>query len=363
MKNLLKKKFKQVSLLTLSLGFCAGLSTASVQNSRAENVLDSGSHFLVRENGVRMAQVGNVTNADGSVTQTYSYTVVPENATTQDVEASVSFIESSDNCSSFVTASVDCDSKTVSITCHQAFDKRIQVVLKSVRYPDKIATIQVDYVKKLLSLKRADVDKTLFIDDINREVDGYYDKKSKLYAYQYLTQEYSIFTVNKEYNFTYDITDSVFEIPKAIEPITHYNPNYQDLSMDREDSSASTLTQFNPDKMIDTEKRLYEQYVFWTDPLKNLIVNALQTNTYPTAQEIWDVNNTKAWHSYLEKSKRATDMFCQIHVLMDFNCVEDSSKKVKNADEKFLFYLPDYTFFAKQIVQVGSIAVDDRLSF
>jgi len=108
---------------------------------------------------IRVQEMSTGTDGSGHVTKTFSYSVSPTNADDTIVYSIAWSTEdathTSSNLSSYVTAALDTVAETCTLTCLQAFDSQITLTIKSYQTPSAAGTVQIEYLRKVLSITSA----------------------------------------------------------------------------------------------------------------------------------------------------------------------------------------------------------------
>lgn len=105
----------------------------------------------VESNYIQLRTLKVAALESGNIEKTISYTVTGNQETYNDFYVQVSFFDSSSGVDQYLTASVDNESKIITLNCLQAFNKQIYVDLISSINPKVSARITCDYKEKLLS--------------------------------------------------------------------------------------------------------------------------------------------------------------------------------------------------------------------
>jgi len=145
-------------LLLISTFVCVvGVATSGIDNP-SSNIKNEDStidgNFSVVEHGVKLKKLAAGTTAEGYTTQTFSYSVEPDNATNQNVTAVVSYSDGT-SCSSVMSVSVNDTSKIITLTCKGAFNKVINCKVTSSANSSANATLTVNYIKKFIKFNQA----------------------------------------------------------------------------------------------------------------------------------------------------------------------------------------------------------------
>ena len=115
----------------------------------------------IQEKGGMKLKLKSISTLDsGGVIKTFTYTITPSNATNQSVNVGVAWANDSDSSTDddsfktdktvtdYLTISKDEGTKTITLTCKQAFASVIQATVTSVDNPEASAFVKVDYRKK-----------------------------------------------------------------------------------------------------------------------------------------------------------------------------------------------------------------------
>lgn len=115
----------------------------------------------IQEKGGMKLKLKSISTLDsGEVIKTFTYTITPSNATNQSVNVGVAWandsVSSTDDDSfkadktvtDYLTISKNEGTKTITLTCKQAFASVIQATVTSVDNPEASAVVKVDYRKK-----------------------------------------------------------------------------------------------------------------------------------------------------------------------------------------------------------------------
>lgn len=115
----------------------------------------------IQEKGGMKLKLKSISTLDsGEVIKTFTYTITPSNATNQSVNVTVAWadesVSSTDDDSfktdkivtDYLTISKNEETKTITLTCKQAFASVIQATVTSVDNPEAMAIVKVDYRKK-----------------------------------------------------------------------------------------------------------------------------------------------------------------------------------------------------------------------
>nr|MCR5348888.1 hypothetical protein [Bacilli bacterium] len=99
----------------------------------------------VHAEGMKIKRLSSVTNQDGSIANTYSYSITPANATRKDMTISIAWNGQTDAViGNFLTATIDSSAQTFTITKLADFGTQAKVTIQSVSNEDVKAEILVD---------------------------------------------------------------------------------------------------------------------------------------------------------------------------------------------------------------------------
>lgn len=142
-------------------------------------------------NGIRIKQSTSGKNSSGYDYITFSYSISPTNAT-KSISAFLKYIDGT-NCSDVINSSVDFNAKTITLTCKQAFNKQIKLVVSIVDQPDIYAEALIDYERKAIGASYEGYGDYSFVSN------GLNNKSFNLY--EYININYGdVFTIDKTYN-------------------------------------------------------------------------------------------------------------------------------------------------------------------
>lgn len=189
------------SLIIAGIGVYVGINNKTtnetIDNGNSLSNDSSLSSEVIKNEGLDIHFVNERTNDDGSVTQTFKYEVTPENATNKDVRVQIEY-ETGYECNDVISYTKNVTMQRIEITCHKAFDTPIRVTLFSLSNEDVYATVMLQYEKKLLMVDASCRD-LLWGEDFTT-----FDKSLMI------TTEYSVFTLDKEYTFTYEVVEFIY---------------------------------------------------------------------------------------------------------------------------------------------------------
>lgn len=128
-----------------------------VESANSTNADDNDISTTIRASGVSVKMLSDGVNTYGQKTKTFSYEVTPSNATNQDVNATLSWSNSSvsSQLSNYLTASINKNNKTITITAKQDFGNQATLTVESAENASKYATVTIDCVQKHLGWKTA----------------------------------------------------------------------------------------------------------------------------------------------------------------------------------------------------------------
>ena len=253
-----KQNFKTIFWSLSSLLLITGLSMGFIlkyESSFNNPVIDNQELLTIK-------RTSSITNSDGTETQSFVYSINPENATNQNVILTAKFIDGT-SCDEYITYNSNTDEKTISVTCLKDFSKQILLEVMSESNNSITKTIKIDYEKKLLSISDSGLVIGLGGNPENCDVGPNVSLTTWSYenAVKYLIDtEFSEYTIDKNYTFNF---------------------NFKNCNSDEE---------FLPSNGEYVE--LISMY-FAQDVLENF-------NT-PTADKIWSILDTNDYHSWLKQ--------------------------------------------------------------
>ena len=246
---------------------------------------------------------------------TFSYTITPDNATDQSIIVSLKYqLDNTDIKNNEVSYILDEQTKTITLTCHKAFDKVILFRLTSYQMPDIYAEIELHYQKKVLSIDYVNYDMTI---GGNNSLNNTKDFK----ATSIITPEYSIYTKDKNYTFK----------PKSI-----------DLNYEEQNTAFKLSTNFY-NKLLDLIERKF-----------------LNEENEITSTEIWNLDTSNQNRSYLEKiSKLPRSNNYATIVCYDFEyyCVENPNITINDTQDIYITMNFDFDY-TMHTINVDEINVD-----
>lgn len=171
-----------LTLLLAGVGVMTGLEKQATEEE------------IVKNETIKLKALKKTENADGSVTQTISYSVEPAGATDKSIYVEVmqngQKVTSTDVVSVTTQANAD-GNGTISVTVKQAFNKQYVVNVHSNYDTDIYSSFTIDYEKKLLSLSDGVIhDEPTLTNSYVLSVDKFY------------TANYSLYTKDKKYTYT-----------------------------------------------------------------------------------------------------------------------------------------------------------------
>lgn len=319
MKNTKKTTSKRISgfalaAVALFVGVGGYLVSRSLPADTPVTVDPGLGNGTIITNGMKIRYLSETTNTDGSVTKVYSYTVTPVNADIQSASAVAKYIDDTDP-SAVLTASIDKTEQTISVTCLRAFSKQIVVYVDVTAMDNSTAsgTITFDYVKKILGLEAtADHDTNCYYVG-----NGWSAAKngliSSLAIEEFIMPSYSVYTKDKDYTFS----TSVMAVQYCDETVIE---DYKEYSIS--DATIALLQEALEVKM------------------------KLGNAAYFTPTELWNIDSSNSWHSFLMHVKDADPELNYINFCFytDFYC--DQNHSVKIAEQEYyicLSFAGDYS--------------------
>ncbi len=274
----------------------------------------------IKQNGITIKKLNSVTNQDGSVTKTFTYTISPANATNKAISASAKYSDGT-ACTDVVTVSTNTSNQTISITCKKEFGKVINVTITSLANSSATATIKLNYTKKLKSI--TGIQKEYIIQNVNNTVVSINDL---------FTPNYSLYTKDKSYTF-----------------------RYYDGTVDAE--------RYKTDGgYVDNYK--FSDGTFLDDKLSNLIIEAVRgQSALPTASDIWNLDSSNAYHSWLvstTKKEKESDHIAKYIFSFGVECVETGQTISSGENTGFVTF--DFSTFDYSAKTVGVDSLASELT-
>lgn len=173
---------KSKKLLLCSLLLAGLLTTATGCSTKSE----SG---LVHKDNIEMKLLSTGTDSENHITKTFTYSVLPSNASNPSVGYTLKYADGTD-CSSAIGVSIDEDNKRITLTNLTDFSKQIIFTLYSKENSNIKSSLTIDYEKKL---------KSLDLQDVYYRVDY---QETRTHFSDSIKATYSQFTTNKIYTYT-----------------------------------------------------------------------------------------------------------------------------------------------------------------
>ena len=159
-KNIKLKKLLASSLVIASLFGSFGVGTLlgySINDKTKISFDGSGLETSTIQSGIKVQSLSTATLDTGEMVKSFSYSVEPENATNQEITASLSWnktLTSSDfgyrkDVNDYISFKINKDTKTIDVTCKQPFGTQIALNLISVDNPNAKAVVTCDYKQKI----------------------------------------------------------------------------------------------------------------------------------------------------------------------------------------------------------------------
>ena len=240
-----------------------------IKNPGVIEKIPDDNEVAVNNQGITLKMLNSVTNPDGSITRTFSYSVEPTNATNPNCEITLAYADGSD-CSKIVTAFIDSVKKVISVTNSVPFDKQIILTIYSVDNPSIKSTVTIDYEKKIIGSSFKDLTIS------NNWKDFSFDLKDALEV------QYSIYSLDKEYSFNlltekksifaFTVTDDSLKskYSELLDFIDHYTDYLKDpIAITSEAISNKT---FSPDMWVNIGSELNRENE-WRSLLADTVKN------------------------------------------------------------------------------------------
>lgn len=190
---------------TLGVSYGFGIDYGKNETQETENTEGLETEVTEVKNMV-VKRLSAETLANGDTVQTFSYTITPENATNQNINTAVTYQDDSGEATE-ITASINAEEKTITLTCHSAFNKVILVTLTAADGGGATATITCNYEKKIIGHEAQTF-------TFNFDEDGAANGDIFDYLIQYTDFfEYSKYTIDHDYTNGYmDQTQSAHDL-------------------------------------------------------------------------------------------------------------------------------------------------------
>ena len=152
---------------------------------------------IIKGHGMTLKKLSTTNNSDGSVTKTFSYTILPSDATNKSVIIGFYTSNSYSN-SNYITYSVNSSTQKISVTCKKAFGEQIKLRVQSTDNSSVYSYITLDYQRKVKSITQGQFGSmTLEFSGDSDLIDGDVDLDNGYVKYQFGTLNLdSIYTIN-----------------------------------------------------------------------------------------------------------------------------------------------------------------------
>lgn len=257
--------------------------------------------------GVSVKKLSTSTNSQGQAVQTFNYSVTPANASNQAVTATIKYKDGAD-CSAVMAVTTDTATKTISLTCKGEFAKQITLTVTSAANASATATATVDYEKKIKSVSVVSTD-----------------------------------------SYTVNLTSS-----KTIKDSNIYTVAYSQYSKDKTYAFTKSLSS------IEIDEYNFSSATGVLDGLTNLVKKAFNEGYQITANDIWNLNSTNTYHSYL-MSMSSGDYYVNFESVYQVKCTTTNQTYNISLDSghRTYIYLDLGSFdFSGKTVGVDSIALE-----
>lgn len=277
----------------------------------------------IKTNGILIKGLSTSKQTDGTFKTTFTYSVSPSNATDQSVTLGVAYTDGTD-CSSVLTASVNGETKTVTaITDGGGFDQQVAITLTSNANAEATATVTLDFAKRVKSITA--LDSLFFVGTAQGTIITSLTKVADFALENFVDVEYTKYTVNREITSAFD-TASV-------------------LSFDRIGMQMEGEL---------TESGLYSDVVSvlsgaLLDEVKSCLVNG---GSYFTADEMWNMDDSNAWHSFLKEYSSGSSQTNFIQYSLNAAITNDTYASVYTASLNLRLSIA-YDFTDDEVYTVG----------
>ena len=141
-------KKKIITNCVLSALLVVGIaSTCILTLPNPNDKVDDPIDVEVVNKGIVVKKLNSSTNQDGSITQTFTFSVEPEDATSDLVKVDVTYKDGSP-CNDVLTATVDNDNNIISVTCKNAFSQQIILTVTALSDDSVSASVNIDYLQR-----------------------------------------------------------------------------------------------------------------------------------------------------------------------------------------------------------------------
>lgn len=123
------------------------LSTHYLVNNKTTESNNEQISAEIINKGIKVKRLSSQTNPDGSLTQTFSFSVEPSTSTSDLVEVSVMYKDGT-SCEDVVEAIVDNDENLISVTCFKAFSQQIILTVTSLSNNSISSEVTIDYLQR-----------------------------------------------------------------------------------------------------------------------------------------------------------------------------------------------------------------------
>ena len=264
---------------TLGVSYGFGIDYGKNETQETENTEGLETEVTEVKNMV-VKRLSAETLANGDTVQTFSYTITPENATNQNINTAVTYQDDSGEATE-ITASINTEEKTITLTCHSAFNKVILVTLTAADGGGATATITCNYQKKLLDLSYSGRVNTTDSNDIRQLILTYSN-----------TNNVSEYTMDYDYS-----SESISSLSLNKNNLRVYVSSGRDAASDFEDfpSYDAIETSIN-DLVAEFERSI-------TTSLNN---NRFTMSSYiPDASDLWEIGErnrvSSTWSEFLQE--------------------------------------------------------------
>ncbi len=199
----------KIKLLVLPILASIGLSALTgcerkpeVQTKEEILIIDNDEKIVVKNMTVKMLSSG--TDANNHPYKTYSYSISPADAAYTDIDIYVTFADNRNNGSDYLTATVDSNAQTFTITCLAAFDSVATVRLQA-RVGGAYAEITVNYRQKLEGVGGNILPQEYTV-ELNRSFQTYEEDVNKIVNFKELCA--NALTLNKTTVYTLPLSGS-----------------------------------------------------------------------------------------------------------------------------------------------------------
>ena len=230
------------SLIVAGVGIYINLEKDFSSSSNEE----TANNGFIKNQGIDIKLVNEISNEDGSITRTFTYSIQPESATNQSVEVLMEY-DTGFPCNDVIEVSINENTKTITVTCLKPFSTPISLKVISLSNPDAVSSITLHYEKKVTKITSTQDGFITFGEDFTT-----FDQ-SLLY-----NVEYSIYTIDKDYSFKVELVDVCYDDGLDTWPDLKIAFLYEVENMINNETTWTADTWWNLDERIEWRESLLD---------------------------------------------------------------------------------------------------------